>query len=115
VADAAEAKQLAKAAATHAKPPAPPNAPVGAPSPNSTFFSDLKKRSMKNAELSGSGASPESGERFKGATEGTLTDLFADSFIAYVIGSILDESDEQSVGSADAPPKKKKKSCLLHV
>jgi hypothetical protein len=114
-ADAAEAKQLAKAAATHAKPPAPPNAFVGATSPNSTFFSDWKKQSVKNAKLSGSDASPESGEKFKGATEGTLTDLFTDSFIAYAIGSILDESDKQSVGSADAPPKKEKKSGLLNV
>ena len=109
--DAAEAKQLAEAAATRAKPPAP----AGAPSPNSTFFSDLKKWSTKNAELSGSDASPESREKFKGATEGTLTDLFADSFIAYVMGSILDDSDEQSVGSTDAPSKKKKKSGLLNV
>src|ERR1700720_1741420 len=117
-ADAAEAKRLAKAAvarlqadvetaATRAKPPAVCNTSAAALSPNPTFFSDLKKRSAKNAELSGSDVSPESGEKFTGATEGTLTDLFTD--ITYFIEYILDESGEQSeISGTDAPQKRRR-------
>ena|SRR5882724_6092405 len=52
VADAAKAKQLAKADPTHAKPPAPPN--VGASSPNSTFMGsflgDSDEQSVSSAD-----------------------------------------------------------------